>query len=402
MKPSSAWPEGECIDGPIRKLKVLDFSRVIAGPYASMHLADLGADVIKVEQPGTGDLAREWGHKFEGAYSATYFESVNHNKRSIELDLNDAEDVLIAQTLAVEADVVIDNFMPGKMERFELDHETLKRKNPYIISASVSGFGENNRYSDRPGFDLLAQAMGGLMSMTGEPNGQPLRSGVAVVDLMAGAFLTSGILAAVAETRSGGHGRRINVALLDTQISMLANAALGWVRGGKNMERFGNRHPNIAPYETLQARDGIMAVAVGTDRQFQKLCEVIGNATLAEDDKFKTNIARINNRDALVVALEQKLITRNREEWLDDLVEAGVPAASVNSVAEALDDPVVRERMVDSSTDLLHIRSPIAVDGLLPDIRSGAPRLGEHNGEVLGHIRQYLSTKGKEGRVTSS
>lgn len=386
----TAWPAGAESKGPLAGLRVLDFSRILAGPYATMHLADLGADVIKVEAPGRGDETRHWGPPFGPDGSAAYYHAVNHNKRSIALDLADPEDARIARALAVEAAVIVDNFLPGRMQRFGLDRAALAPENPSLITATVSGFGSGNAYSGRPGFDFLAQAMGGLMSVTGQHGGEPTRVGVAISDLMAGLLTSTGILSALHAVSTGEPGSHIEVALLDTQVSMLANIASGWLLGGFVPERFGSRHPNIAPYETLNTADEPIAVAVGTDRQFRRFVEALGAEALADDPRFAENRDRVGNREALVDALEALLIDGGRDRWLAELVAAGVPVAPVNTVAEALLDPVIHERMVTNVDGVPQLRTAIRVDGRPADIHSAPPRLGEHNDQIRRHVRAAL------------
>lgn len=389
---SNNWPTTQKMVGPLAGVRVLDFSRILAGPYATMHLADLGADVIKVEAPGWGDETRHWGPPFSSDGTASYFSAVNHNKRSLDLDLAKPEDAEVAFALAVEADIVIDNFLPSRMKRFGLDRDSLSKLNPKVITASISGFGSSNTYSERPGFDFLAQAMGGLMSITGEKGGQPTRVGVAVTDLLAGVLCATGVLAALTATRAGEPGRHIDVSLLDTQISMLANIGAGWLTSGIVPDRFGNQHPSIAPYETFETADKSLAVAVGTDRQFHRLVEALGAPELSVDTQFATNRSRVENREALVKILERLLAGRTREEWLMELIPAGVPVAPVNSVAEALTDPVVRSRMIQEVDGVSHIRTAIFVDGKPPIIHTSAPQLGIDSQQIRDHLRSNAAS----------
>lgn len=384
-----SWPVAAEVEGPLAGVRVLDFSRILAGPYATMHLADLGADVIKVEAPGRGDETRHWGPPYTADGTASYFMAVNHGKRSIELDLAEPEDAALAFTLAVEADIVVDNFLPGRMERFGLDRAALAQVNPKIITATISGFGRGNAYSDRPGFDFLAQAMGGLMAITGQKDAEPTRVGVAITDLLAGVLCATGVLAALSATRLGEHGRHVEVSLLDTQISMLANIGSGWLTSQVSPDRFGNQHPSIAPYETLATADKPLAVAVGTDRQFQRFTTALGTPELGTDPRFVTNSDRVVNREALIVHLEAVLTTRLRDEWLEVLVPADVPVAPVNTVPEALADPVVRERMVEEVDGVPQLRTAINLDGRPLNIRSAPPGLGAHSQSIREHVRLH-------------
>ncbi|PPL20233.1 CaiB/BaiF CoA transferase family protein [Microterricola pindariensis] len=382
-----SWLEAPASSGPLSGVRVLDFSRILAGPYATMHLADLGADVIKVEAPGRGDETRHWGPPYSSDGTASYFLAVNHNKRSIELDLANSEDAQIAYALAVQADIVVDNFLPGRMKRFGLDRETLAAANPQIVTATVSGFGRGNMYSERPGFDFLAQAMGGLMSITGQPGGEPTRVGVAITDLLAGVLCATGILAALSETRTGALGRHIEVSLLDTQISMLANIGSGWLVSESVPERFGNAHPSIAPYETLATADKPLAVAVGTDRQFRRFVETLGAPQLGTNPDYATNRDRVVNRAALVLELEALLVTNSRDHWLEHLIAADVPVAPVNTVAEALGDPVVRQRMIAVVNGIPQIRTAINVDGEALAIHTAPPKLGADSASIRDHLK---------------
>lgn len=394
----SVWLAAARGDGPLAGVRVLDFSRILAGPYATMHLADLGADVIKVEAPGRGDETRHWGPPFATDGSASYFHAVNHGKRSVALDLRDADDASVAGALAREADVIVDNFLPGRMREFGLDRESLASANPGVITATISGFGKGNRYSERPGFDFLAQAMGGLMSITGQPGGEPTRVGVAATDLLAGALLSSGVLAALVAVRAGQSGRHVEVSLLDTQVSMLANIASGWLIGKTTPTRFGNAHPSIAPYETLWTADKEIAVAVGTDRQFERFCFALDRSHLAEDPRFETNAQRVLHRGELVDELEAALRSRSSEHWLAKLIEHDVPVAPVNTVAEAMEDPVVQERMVTTVDGIPQVRTAIWLDGESLPVTAAPPVLGAHTESVRKHMLEHVALAGDGGQ----
>jgi crotonobetainyl-CoA:carnitine CoA-transferase CaiB-like acyl-CoA transferase len=386
---TSAWPAGPRRSGPLSGLRVLDLTRILAGPFATMHLADLGADVIKVESPERGDETRYWGPPFAADGVASYYYAVNHNKRAITLALDHPSAAAVAHRLAAAADVVVDNFLPGRMRRFGLDRETLEKVNPGVVTCSISGFGTGNEYSNRPGFDFLAQAMGGLMSVTGQPGGEPTRVGVAITDLVCGLYANSGILAALQERTRTGAGRHVEVSLLDSQVSILVNLASGWLMAGKEPQLFGNAHPSIAPYETLSTADGQLAVAVGTDRQFQRLAEGLDAPELAVDPRFVSNADRVANRAALRIELESRLRRHGRAYWLAHLVGVGVPVAPVNTLPEVFADPVVRERMLVEVDDVLQVRSPIRLDGNALPVQTPPPRLGQHTDDVL--LRTGLS-----------
>lgn len=317
-------------------LLVLDFSRVLAGPLATMLLADYGATVVKVERPGSGDDTRAWGPPRDAAGTATYFLSVNRNKRSLALDLQDPADLALARELAARADVVVENFRPGVMARLGLDHATLAAANPGLVYATISGFGSSGAGAALPGYDLLVQAVGGLMSVTGPADGDPQKAGVALVDVIAGLFTTTGILAALRHRAATGAGQLIEVDLLSSLLAALVNQASAYTAGGVVPGRMGNAHPSIAPYELFGAADGTrLVLAVGNDRQFARLCDVLGTPALAADPRFATNPARVAARVELRAALEERLASAPAAQWAQALLAAGVPAGEVNDLAGA-------------------------------------------------------------------
>jgi crotonobetainyl-CoA:carnitine CoA-transferase CaiB-like acyl-CoA transferase len=362
-------------------VKVLDFSRILAGPLTTMLLADLGATVTKVEPPG-GDDTRSWGPPFDEAGDATYFQALNRNKTSIVLNLAEPEDLERARRLALEADVLVENFRPGVMEKFGLDYEQLRERNPGLIYCSITGFGRGAG-ATLPGYDLLIQALGGLMSVTGEPSGEPQKVGVALVDVLAGLYAAIGILAALQHRRDTGEGQRVEVELLTALLAGLVNQASAYTLGGVVASRMGNQHPSIAPYELLRSADGDLVLAVGNDRQFAALCDVIGASELAGDPRFATNPARVENRDALREALVERLASRSAQEWAAALTEARVPAGVVNDIAGAFRlaeelglEPIVRIPRGDGTTAAL-TRDPIGLSATPPTYRSAPPRLEE-------------------------
>ena len=369
--------------GPLEGLIVADFSRVLAGPYASMLLGDLGADVIKVERPGGGDDTRAWGPPWRDGES-TYFLSLNRNKRSVVLDLTDPGDRELARTLGTRADVLIESFRPGLMAGWGLDGDTLRAENPRLVSCSVTAFGSGERAKGMPGYDFLLQAMGGLMSVTGEPDGRPLKVGAAVVDLVCGLLATIGIQAALAE----GGGRHVEVSLMDSALAALLNQGSAWVSGGAVPERRGNRHPSIVPYETYEAADRPFAVAVGNDRLFARMCEAVGLPDLPQDERFATNQARVANVDALAARFEAVFRTRPAEHWIETLRSAAVPVGPINRVDEAF--ALAAElglQPVDESHGLPLIAPPLRLDGERPPVRRPPPRLDEHGDEVRTWLR---------------
>lgn len=365
---------------PLADLKVLDFSRVLAGPLATMLLGDFGAEVTKVERPGTGDDTRSWGPPHDEVGMATYFASVNRNKSSLALDLRDPDDLARARELARHADVVVENFRPGVMERLGLGHERLRADNPRLVSCSITGFG-SGAGAALPGYDLLVQAVGGLMSITGTPEGEPQKVGVALVDVVCGLFATVGILVALRHRDRTGAGQHVEIDLLSSLLAALVNQGSAYTMAGVVAGRMGNAHPSIAPYEPLAAADGEVVVAVGNDRQFAALAAALGAPELADDPRFATNEARVAHRDALRPLLEARLRERPAAAWAAELPAAGVPAGQVNDVAGAFAlaerlglAPVVEVPRADGSTASL-TRNPLRLSATPPTYRSGPPAL---------------------------
>ena len=373
---------------PLEGVKVLDLSRVLAGPYATMVLADLGADVVKVEHPERGDDTRQWGPPFAGGESA-YFLSVNRNKRSIGVDLKDAEGLERVKELAADADVVIENMRRGALEKFGLGYETLKERNPGLVYCSITGFGPG-KDEERPGYDFLTQARAGIMGITGfpEPDGEPTKVGVAIADIVCGLYAATAILATLRRRETTGDGARVEVPLFESTLSWLANRGQEYLVSGEDKGRMGNGHPTIVPYQTFDASDKKIAVAVGNDAQFKRLCEAIGSEDLAEDQRYATNPDRVANREQLVAALQGEFSDRTADEWVEKIRSVGVPCGPVNTLAEALADEHL------SSTDMLRevehpvagmlgmLGSPVLVDGQRPPIRRSPPTLAQHTGEM--------------------
>jgi crotonobetainyl-CoA:carnitine CoA-transferase CaiB-like acyl-CoA transferase len=366
-------------------LVVLDFSRVLAGPFATMMLGDLGAEVIKVERPGIGDETRSWGPPFDAAGTATYFQSVNRNKRSVVLDLATEAGRAQAQVLAHGADVVIENFRPGLMDELGLGYDALSAENPGLIFCSISGFGQQS--GELPGYDLLVQAMGGLMSITGEPDGPPQKVGVAIVDVLAGLFATTGILTALVHRTESGQGQRVEIDLMSSLLAALVNQASAYTSGGVVPSAMGNRHPSIAPYEVLRCGDGDLVLAVGNDRQFTAFCEVLEVPELATDPRFITNRDRVQHRTELLAALEQALAHDAAATWTERLTAARVPAGVVNDIAGAFAlaeavglEPIVSMTGADGRTIRLPknpiglSKSPVSYRSAPPDFPSEARR----------------------------
>jgi crotonobetainyl-CoA:carnitine CoA-transferase CaiB-like acyl-CoA transferase len=368
------------------RIRVLDFSRVLAGPFATMMLGDLGADVTKVERPGVGDDTRAWGPPYDEAGNATYFQSVNRNKQSLVLDLADPADLERARQLSLESDVLVENFRPGLMDELGLGYEELKRANPGLIYCSITGFGAGA--ADLPGYDLLVQALGGLMSITGPAGGPPHKVGVALVDVLAGLFATIGILAAIAHRTGSGQGQRVEVDLLSSLLCAMVNQSTAYTAAGALPGRMGNRHPSIAPYEPLACADGDLVVAVGNDRQFASLCAVLGVPALADDERFLSNSHRVAHRDELIDELERRLSERPAAQWAAALTEARVPAGVVNDIAGAFAlakrlglDPIVNLPRQDGTSVRLP-RNPIRLSATPPSYRAAPPDLGAAGGDA--------------------
>jgi crotonobetainyl-CoA:carnitine CoA-transferase CaiB-like acyl-CoA transferase len=368
--------------GALDGLKVLDFSRVLAGPFATMMLGDLGADVIKVERPDGGDETRGWGPPFDDRGQATYFLSVNRNKRSLVLDLRDDADLTRARELALKADVLIENFRPGLMADLGLAYEDLQAGNAGLVFCSITGFGPGQG-ARLPGYDLLVQALGGLMSITGEAEGDPQKVGVAVVDILTGLFATSGILAALHHRDRSGRGQKVEVSLLASLLAALVNQASAYTAAGVIPTRMGNAHPSISPYELYDAAEGQLVIAVGNDRQFRALCETIERVDLADDARFANNTERVANRDELRGELERALRAKPASHWTERLTDARVPAGPVNDVGAAFRlarelglDPVVEIRDGDGPPTPL-TRNPISLSDTPASYRSAPPALGD-------------------------
>ncbi len=370
---------------PLEGIRVLDLSRVLAGPYATMVLADLGADVIKVEHPERGDDTRHWGPPFAGGESA-YFLSVNRNKRSIGVDLKDPEDLESVKRLAAGADVLIENMRRGTLEKLGLGYEALRESNPGLVYCSVTGFGPGED-RDRPGYDFLIQARAGIMGITGFPDGGPTKVGVAIADIVCGLYAATAILAVLRRRETSGEGARIEVPLFEATLSWLANRGQEYLVSGEDKGRMGNAHPTIVPYQSFDASDKPIAVAVGNDAQFARLCEVLGREDLAEDGRYATNPARVANREELVQTFQQEFSKRKADEWVEEIREAGVPCGPVNTLADVFSDEHVLSSGILQTVEhpaaglLKMLASPMLIDGERPPIRRPPPALGQHTEE---------------------
>jgi crotonobetainyl-CoA:carnitine CoA-transferase CaiB-like acyl-CoA transferase len=381
---------------PLAGLKVLELARILAGPWAGQLLADLGADVVKVERPQGGDDTRGWGPPFVARamgdhLSAAYFHSCNRGKRSIAADFESPEGQAVVRRLAAHADVVVENFKVGGLKKYGLDYESLQALNPHLVYCSVTGFGQDGPYASRAGYDFMIQGMGGIMDLTGDPDGEPQKVGVAYADIFTGVYAVAGILAALRRRDATGTGAHLDMALLDVQTSVLANQAMNFLASGDTPRRMGNAHPNIVPYQVFPVADGHVIVAVGNDGQFARFAAVLGEPALAQDERFCTNAGRVGHRADLVPHLTRLTLAFTRRELLEALETKGVPAGPINSVADVFADPqvIARGMRIDlpapaaADGTIPSVRSPIVVDGERMAAPRPSPRLGEHTDEVL-------------------
>ncbi|BBU27975.1 hypothetical protein BTHE68_17090 [Burkholderia sp. THE68] len=395
--------------GALSHIRVLDLTRVLAGPWCAQTLADFGADVIKIERPETGDDTRHWGPPYlktpggEDTHEAAYYLAANRNKRSVTVDIATPEGQQIVRELAAQSDVVLENYKAGQLKKYGLDYESLKAVKPDLVYCSVTGFGQTGPYAQRAGYDFIVQGIGGFMSITGErdgqPGGGPQKAGVAIADLMTGMYATIGVLTALAHRDRTGEGQYIDMALLDVQVAMLANMNTNFLASGKPPVRWGNAHPNIVPYQTFQTSDGWIIVAVGNDGQFRKFVEVGGRAELADDARFAANPSRVRNRDILVPILADMVRLKGKHEWIAELEAAGVPCGPINDLGEVFEDPQVLARKMQ--IELPHptagavklVASPIKMSATPPEARTHPPLLGEHTTSVLADVLGYDDAK---------
>lgn len=388
--------------GALSHLRVLDLSRVLAGPWAGQILADLGAEVIKVERPGNGDDTRAWGPPFlkdaygESTGEAAYYLSANRNKQSVTIDFTKPQGQQLVRALAAKSDILIENFKVGGLEAYGLDYASLKALNPDLIYCSITGFGQTGPYAKRAGYDFMVQGLGGLMSLTGRPEGEegagPVKVGVALTDILTGLYSTVAILAALAHRQHDGGGQHIDMALLDVQVACLANQAMNYLTTGVAPQRLGNAHPNIVPYQDFPTADGDFILTVGNDSQFRKFAEVAGRPEWADDPRFATNTLRVANRSVLVPLLRQATVFKTTAEWVTQLEAVGVPCGPINDLAQVFADPQVQARG-------LAMQLPHALAGLVPQVaspirlsetpveyRNAPPLLGEHTRQVLEQV----------------
>jgi crotonobetainyl-CoA:carnitine CoA-transferase CaiB-like acyl-CoA transferase len=388
--------------GALQGLRVLDLSRVLAGPWAAQTLGDLGAEVIKVERPGSGDDTRLWGPPFLSYGSdgqtrdAAYYFCANRNKRSIAIDIASPAGQGLVRELAALSDVVIENFKPGVLARYGLDQDTLRAADPKLIYCSITGFGQTGPYADRPGYDFLMQGMGGLMSITGQPDGEagagPMKVGVALVDILTGMYASTAILAALQARQRSGRGQYIDLALLDVQVAALANQGMNYLYGGQVPVRMGNAHPNTVPYQDFPTRDGHMILAVGNDAQFVRFCDAAGHTQLGSDIRFATNAKRIENRAELLTLLRAMTVLRSTAEWIALLESASVPCGPINDIEDVFEDPQVKARQVRQAMthpfagEVPIVASPIRMSETPVTYRQAPPPLGHHTRDVLTQV----------------
>ncbi|WP_271894778.1 CaiB/BaiF CoA transferase family protein [Candidatus Phyllobacterium onerii] len=393
-------------DAPLKGVRVIELARVLAGPWAGQVLADLGADVIKVENPAGGDETRGWGPPFiassEGEnLSAAYFHSCNRGKRSITLDFTTEEGQQTVKALCRTADVVLENFKVGGLKKYGLDYETLSADNPRLVYCSITGFGQDGPYAAQAGYDFIIQGMSGLMSVTGEPDREPQKVGLAVADVFTGLYSVIAIQAALAHAAKTGEGQMIDMALFDVQSAVMANQAMNYLATGKSPHRMGNAHPNISPYEVVPTSDGHMILAVGNDGQFARFCSLVGLTNLASDPRFLTNRTRLENRAALTDLIRVETQKRTRAELLDACSRNAVPAGPINRIGEMFDDPQIVSRQLRLDLDDGHgstipsVRTPIVMSKTPLSYQRPSPRLGEHSAEILEELKDISNENGR-------
>jgi glutaryl-CoA transferase len=387
--------------GALSHIRVLDLSRILAGPWATQILADLGAEVIKVERPGVGDDTRAWGPPFQKdalgqeTSESAYYLAANRNKKSVTLDIASAPGKELLRQLATRSDVLVENFKVGGLKQYDLDYESLRSIAPQLVYCSITGFGQTGPYARRGGYDSLIQACGGLMSVTGRPDGEagagPVKTGVAVTDILTGLYAAVSILAALASRETTGKGQFIDIALLDVQVACLANQAMNYLTTGRVPRRLGNAHPNVVPYQDFPTADGDMILAIGNDAQFASFCACAGQPQLACDERFRTNVGRVANRAVLVPLLRQITVQRSTGEWMAELGKRGVPCGPINDLAAVFSDPHVLARQL--RVDLPHpygrtpsVASPIRLSATPVAYRRAPPTLGQHTREVLQEV----------------
>ncbi len=389
----------ELSDRLLDGVRVVDLTRILAGPYCTMLLGDLGADVIKVEVPGRGDDTRQWGPPFTAGGESAYFLAANRNKRSLTLNLKSERGRLILKKLIRQADVLIENFRMGTLEKWGLDYEQLIELKPDLIYCTVTGYGYTGPYRDRPGYDFIVQALGGFMSVTGPEDGEPFRAGIAIADLASGIYACNAVLASLYARERTGAGQRIDISLLDCQVALMSYVASNYLVSGDPPRRFGNAHPNIVPYQVFEAADGYFAFAAGNDNQWEKFCRSVDREAWLADERFATNPTRLENRSELVRLLNELFSTRSVEHWIQLCESVGLPAGPINTMDAVLSDPQVlaRELVVDvphpteGSVPLL--RSPLNIPTAPSEVRYPPPTLGQHTDQILSELLSFDSAE---------
>jgi crotonobetainyl-CoA:carnitine CoA-transferase CaiB-like acyl-CoA transferase len=385
------------MSGPLSNIRVLDLSRVLAGPWCTQMLADFGADVIKIEKPGEGDDTRGWGPPFltngDGTRGdAAYFQSANRGKKSVCIDIAQTEGQRLIRELAAKSDVLVENFKVGGLKKYGLDYDTLKSVNPRLIYCSITGFGQTGPFAQRAGYDFMIQGMAGVMSITGEPDGNPMKMGVAFSDIFAGLHAVIGITSALYHRERTGEGQFIDISLLDSQVAVLANQALNYLVAGKAPGRLGNAHPNIVPYQTFATKDGFIIMAVGNDRQFTEFCRIIGSPALAADARYQKNKGRVENRSSLVPILEPLMLKRTTVEWVEAFEAASVPCGPINTLDQVFANPQVMARGLqfgltrDDHVQVPGVANPIGFSETPNSYELAPPRLGQNTTDVLSDL----------------
>ncbi len=384
--------------GPLTGFRVLDLSRILAGPWASQILADLGAEVIKVERPGAGDDTRGWGPPYmpdaggDSTGEAAYFHSANRGKKSVCIDMSKTRGQALIKDLASQSDVLIENFKVGGLKKYGLDYDSLKGIIPTLVYCSITGFGQTGPYADRAGYDFMIQAMGGMMSVTGEADAEPMKIGVALADVLTGLYAANAIQAALMHQLKTGEGQYIDMALLDVQVATLANQAMNYLATGNNPKRLGNAHPNIVPYQAFKTADGFMILAVGNDAQFKRFCELTEREDLIEDERFQKNSSRVKHREILVPQVAEMMTMKTTESWLSELNQRGIPCGPINNIDQVFDDPQVRHRGIQqtlkhpSAGKVASVGNPINLSVTPIEYDLAPPVLGQHTDDVLDSI----------------
>lgn len=382
------------MSGALEHIRILDLSRVLAGPYCTMILGDLGAEVIKVEAPGGSDDTRKWGPPFQHGLSA-YYLAANRNKKSMTVNLKSAEGVLAIKELVKDCDVIVHNFKTGTMEKFGLGYETLATLNPTLVYCSITGFGETGPNKEMPGYDFIIQAMSGLMSITGDENSGPQKYGVAITDVITGLYATVGIQGALLERTLSGKGQKLDISLYDSAVSTLVNIGSNYLMSGEIPKRLGNHHANIVPYQTFQTRDGEMVIAVGNDHQFKTLCQILGQPELSDDERYKTNPDRVRHRDTLVPLLEKAFLMKETDYWQRQCHEHHIPCGPIQTLDDVANDPQLKARQMFIETNhptagkINMIGSPLKLSRTPVTVKRHPPNVGEHNDDILKSLKKH-------------